>query len=122
MSPAISVFGALNSTSFLPDGSTTLTPEGASVMDSGSIAYTSSSVIVVLAGYDFNPPATRPAKEFSPGDGPLTRFVHSTTWPSQLLSRSQNHPASERLCAYQGGRNQLWPSLAVLMGLLNSFP
>ena len=73
--PGISVFGPIDSSSFLPNSSSsTLTLQGASVAGSGTTTYTSGGVIVVLGGYDWNAPATPPgdvcqAKEFSPGDG-----------------------------------------------------
>jgi hypothetical protein len=92
--PGISVFGATDSPSFLPDSSTTFTLQGTSVAGAGSVAYSSGGVTVVLVGYDWNSPATPPgdvcqSKEFSPGDGP--DFYGSFTlrvFPAASLSLS----------------------------------
>ena len=70
--PGISVFGALNSASFLPDGNTTITLDGSPVAGPGTSFYNSGVVIVVLGGYDApsRESARRrmPTFEFSPGD------------------------------------------------------
>ena len=96
--PSISVFGAINTSGFVPNRSTTLTLQGTSVAGSGSTAYSSGGVIVVLAGYDWNAPATLPgdvcqAFVFSPGDGP--DFFGSFTlnvYPAAALSREPKSP------------------------------
>jgi len=94
--PGISVFGAINRSSFLPDSSSsTLTLEGAFVAGSGMSFYNSGGHTVVLTSYDWNAPATPPgdvcqAKEFSPGTG--ADFFGSFTlqsWPAAALSLSQ---------------------------------
>jgi hypothetical protein len=93
--PGISVFGALNNLSFLPDSNTTITLEAAPVAGSGTSFYNSGSVIVVLGGYDANEPATPPGNvaqpfEFSPGDS-LSFFGSFSlqVWPAAALSLSQ---------------------------------
>lgn len=95
--PGISVFGAINSAIFLPNGSSTLTLAGAPVAGSGSAAYSSGSVVVVLTGYTFNAPATPPGDvckkiAFSPAPGDIASAFGSFTlqvWPAATLSLSQ---------------------------------
>jgi hypothetical protein len=73
--PGISIFGALNTTSFLPNSSSTLSLGVNPVAGSGRSFYTSAGVTVVLTGYDWNDSATPPgdvcqAFTFNPGDAP----------------------------------------------------
>ncbi len=93
--PGISVFGPTNTAYFLPNLRSTLTLQGAPVAGSGSAAYSSGGIVVVLAGYDWNSPATPPgdvcqAFVFSPGNEP--DYYGSFTlqvWPAASLSLSQ---------------------------------
>jgi hypothetical protein len=95
--PGISVFGPINSKSFIPNSSGTLTLAGAPVAGSGSAAYSSGGVVVVLTGYTFNAPATPPGdvcqmKEFSPTPGDIASAFGSFTlqvFPAAALSLSQ---------------------------------
>jgi hypothetical protein len=94
-SPGISVFGAVNSSAFLPNGSGTLTLEGASVPGAGTAAYSSNGVIVVLSGYEMNTPTTPPGDvcqyfAFTPGNA-LTFFGSITlqVWSAASLNLSQ---------------------------------
>jgi hypothetical protein len=62
--PGISAFGAINSTGFVPDGSSTLTLQGAPVAGSGNTTYSSGGVIVVLDGYNWK--RSRPRRRCMP--------------------------------------------------------
>jgi len=93
--PGISVFGAPNSSSFLPNSSSTLTLQGASMAGSGSTSYSSGGVIVLLTGYEMHTPATPPGDvcqyfAFTPGDA-LSFFGSFTlhVFPAAALSLSQ---------------------------------
>jgi hypothetical protein len=71
--PGISVFGALNSPSFVPDANTTITLEAAPIPGAATSFYNAGSEIVVMSGYVANAPATPPGDvcqpfEFFPGD------------------------------------------------------
>jgi hypothetical protein len=77
--PGISVFGALNTTNFLPNSSSTLSLGVHPVAGSGKSFYTSAGVTVVLTGYDWNDSSTPPGdvcQAFSftpvPGGAPST--------------------------------------------------
>jgi hypothetical protein len=93
--PGVSVFGGMNSSNFLPNGSVTLTLGNALVPGSGKSFYSSGGSIVVLAAYEMNTPATPPgdvcqAHVFSPGDG--ADYFGSFTlqvWSAAALSLSQ---------------------------------
>jgi hypothetical protein len=95
--PGISVFGALNSRSFLPNSSSTLTLEGNAVAGSGTTFYSSAGVIVVLNGYDWMTPATPPGDvcqsySFTPAsEGVLSAFGSFTlqVWSAATLNLSQ---------------------------------
>ena len=99
----ISVFGATNSSNFLPNSASTLTLQGAPAAGSGRSFYSSGSVIVVQAGYDWNTPATPPgdvcqAFVFSPALGDGADYFGSLTlqvWPAAALSLSQSSGAPE---------------------------
>ncbi|MGA2578535.1 MAG: hypothetical protein ABSH24_21185 [Bryobacteraceae bacterium] len=95
--PGISVFGALNTSGFLPNSSSTLTLQGDAGPSSGRSFYSSSGVVVVLSGYDWNAPANPPgdvcqAFAFSPAPGDVPGAFGSFTlqvWPAAALSLSQ---------------------------------
>jgi len=93
--PGISVFGALNTYSFVPDGNTTITLAGDPVAGSGTSFYNSGGLVVVLSGYDANASATPPGDvcqpfEFSPGDAPSFFGSFSLqVFPAAALSLSQ---------------------------------
>jgi hypothetical protein len=95
--PGISVFGATNSSNFLPNGSSTLTLQGASVAGSGSASYSADGVTVVLTGYDWNTPATPPGDvcqgyAFAPAPGGVADYFGSFTlqvYPAATLRLSQ---------------------------------
>jgi hypothetical protein len=99
--PGISAFGAVNTSSFLPNSSSTLTLQAGSVAGSRSTTYSSGGVIVVLSGYGWYTPATPPgdvcqAMVFSPGGGP--DYYGSFTlqvWPEAALSLGQGSGAPE---------------------------
>lgn len=93
--PGISVFGALNSPSFVPDANTTITLEAEPVPGAATSFYNAGSEIVVMSGYVANAPATPPGDvcqpfEFSPG-GSLSFFGSFSlqVWPAAALSLSQ---------------------------------
>jgi hypothetical protein len=95
--PGISVFGDLNSSSFLPNGSSTLSLQGNPVAGSGASFYNSAGVVVVLTGYNWNAAATPPgdvaqAFAFSPVAGDVPSTYGSFTlrvFPAAALSLSQ---------------------------------
>lgn len=103
--PGISVFGALDTTSFLPDGSSTLSLAGVQAQGSGTAFYTSGGVTVVLTGYDWNNSATPPgdvcqAFTFTPEPGNVPSAFGSFTlevWPaaSLILSQTGGPPGTE---------------------------
>ena len=93
--PGISVFGATNSSVFVPNiSSSTRTLAGALVTGSGRSFYASNGVVVVLTGYTWNSPATPPgdvcqAFAFTPGGGASFSGSFSLqVWPAATLSLS----------------------------------
>jgi hypothetical protein len=94
--PGISVFGQLNSSSFVPNGSSTLALEDSPVAGSGTTFYNSGAVVAVLTGYDFNSPATPPGDvcqplSFTPGGGPdLYGSFTLHVFPAATLSLSES--------------------------------
>jgi hypothetical protein len=95
--PVISVFGALNSASFLPNSSSTFTLQFTPIAGAGKSFYSSDGVIAVLTGYDFNSPATPPGNvcqpdAFAPGDAAcLFGSFTLQVWPAAVLSLSQTN-------------------------------
>jgi len=95
--PGISVFGPLDTTSFLPNRSSTLSLDANPVPGSGSTFYRSAGVIVLLTGYDWNNSATPPgdvcqAFTFTPEPGDVPSAFGSFTlqvWPAASLTLSQ---------------------------------
>ena len=95
--PGISVFGAINSSNFRPNSSSTLMLKACCVAGSGTTSYSADGVIVVLTGYDFNTPATSPgdvcqAYAFTPAPGDVLSFFGSFTlqvYAAAALSLSQ---------------------------------
>jgi hypothetical protein len=93
--PGISAHSATNGANFLPNAGSTLTLEGSPAAGSGTTAYGSGDVVVVLTDYNWNLPATPPgdvcqAFTFTPGDeadyfGSFTLQV----FPAAALSASQ---------------------------------
>ena len=96
--PGISVFGATNSSNFLPSSnSSTLTLQDALVAGSGSSFYSADGAIVVLTGYDLHTPATPPGNvcqgyTFAPASGDVADYFGSFTlqvFPAAALSLNQ---------------------------------
>ena len=96
--PGISVFGATNSSNFLPNGSSsTLTLQVTPVAGSGRASYSADGVIVVLTGYEFHTPATPPGDvcqgyTFAAAPGDVADYFGSFTlqvFPAAALSLSQ---------------------------------
>jgi hypothetical protein len=88
--PGVSVFGAIDSSNFLPNRGSTWTLAGASVVGAGTSFYMSGGVIVVLNDYNWNNPATPPgdvcqSHEFAPAPGNALSYFGSFTlqvWPA----------------------------------------
>jgi hypothetical protein len=93
--PGISVFGATNSSGFVPNGGATLTLQGTSVAGSGTGFHSSGGVVVVLSGYDWAMPTNLDVCEafvFAPAAGDLADYFGSLTlqvYPAAALSLSQ---------------------------------
>jgi hypothetical protein len=73
--PAISVYGALNNSTFEPDSANTLTLQGTNVPGSGATGVTVDGVVVALTAYVSNKPAVPPGNvcqsfSFTPGSIP----------------------------------------------------
>jgi hypothetical protein len=96
-SPGISVFGAIDSSSFRPNNGSTWTLAGASTPGSGTGFYSLGGVTVVLNAYNWNNPAPSPgdvcqSQEFAPAPGDVLSYFGSLTlqvWPAAALSLSQ---------------------------------
>jgi hypothetical protein len=94
--PGISVFGAIDSSSFRPNGGSTWTLAGVSVPGSGTAFYSANGVTVILNGYNWNNPATAPGDvcqsyAFSPASGNVLSYFGAFTlqvWPAAALSLS----------------------------------
>jgi hypothetical protein len=107
--PGISVFGALGSSSFQPNGSSTLSLQGNPVPGSGRSFYSSAGVVVVLNGYDWNNSATPPGDVcqpfvFSPGTSGPSPFGSFTldVWLAAVLSLGQTSGAPETKLSITG--------------------
>lgn len=95
--PGISVFGALGSSVFRPNSSSTWTLAGNSVSGSGTGFYTANGVTVVLSAFNWNNPATLPGDvcqsyAFSPAPGNVLSYYGAfilQVWPAAALSFSQ---------------------------------
>ena len=95
--PGISVFGPLNTPSFRPDSSSTLSLEGNPVPGSGSTFYSLAGVVAVLTGFDWNASANPPGDvcqefAFSPAAGDVQSAFGSFTlqvYTAAALSLSQ---------------------------------
>jgi hypothetical protein len=95
--PGISVFGPVNTSSFRPDDSSTLSLAGNPVAGSGSTFYSSAGAVVVLIGFNWNASGTPPGDvcqefAFSPAAGDVASASGSFTlqvYPAAALSLSQ---------------------------------
>jgi len=103
--PGISVFGAIDSSKFLPNNGSTWTLAGASVPGSGTSYYTSGGVVMVLDAYNWNTPSTVPGDvcqsyEFAPAPGDVLSYFGSFTlqvFPAAtlILGHSSGSPGTK---------------------------
>ncbi len=128
--PGISVFGAIDSSGFLPNSGSTWTLAGASVPGAGTSFYTSGGAIVVLNGYNWNNPATPPgdvcqSHEFAPAPGNVLSYFGSFTlqvFPAAALNLSQTSGSPGTELTFTGSGFAADETVEIYAGQLSTSP
>lgn len=125
--PGISVFGALNTTSFLPNANSSTFSLAASIAPgSGTGFYRAGSDIVVLTGYNWNSSGTLDvcqAFEFSPGTEPsATGSISLRVFPAAILTSSQASAAPGTKVTLTGTGFAPMETVAIYFGGISFLP
>jgi hypothetical protein len=129
--PGISAFGAVNTTGFRPNSSSsTFTLQATFVAGSGTTSYSSGGVIVVLTAYDWNTPATPPGDvcqgfAFTPLAEDVPDFFGSFTlqvFPAAALSLSQASGSPGTKLTFTGSGFAANETVEIYAGQLSTSP
>jgi hypothetical protein len=128
--PGISVYGPLNTGSFVPDSNSTVSLPGNPVAAAGTSFYSAAGVIAVLTEYDWNNSATPPGDvcqpfAFTPDSGgeagPFGSFTVQV-WEAASLSLSQTSGAPGTKLTFTGSGFDADETVVIYGGTLGAPP